>query len=266
MLPHRFDQLRDAVTGLANAAGDAILEVYRGDFEVQLKADATPVTEADLRAHALLVRGLRALTPDLPVLSEEQAEVPYEARRAWPRFWLIDPLDGTREFVNRTDQFSVNVALVERGRAVFGVVTGPVDGVAYAGAPGHGAWRRDGAGAWSAVRVAPPEGRTLRVVTSRSHAGARTRAWLESLAGDWDVEIERRGSALKACLVAEGRAHVYARLGPTSEWDTAASQAVLEAAGGVLRRVADDAPLAYNKPDLRNPEFYAAWGPDAPHP
>jgi 3'(2'), 5'-bisphosphate nucleotidase len=266
MLPHRFHTLRDAVAGLAREAGRAILEVYRGDFEVQLKADATPVTEADLRAHALLVRGLRALTPDVPVLSEEQAEVPYEVRSAWPRFWLVDPLDGTREFVNRTGEFSVNVALVERGRAAFGVVHGPIEDVAYAGAPDHGAWRREADGAWTAIRVAPPEGRALRVLTSRSHAGARTRAWLDALAGDWDVAVAQRGSAIKACLVADGRAHLYARLGPTSEWDTAASQAVLEAAGGVLRRVADGAPLAYNKPDLRNPEFYAAWGPEAPHP
>jgi len=104
------------------------------------------------------------------------------------------------------------------------------------------------------------------VLTSRSHAGGRTRAWLDALAADWDVDVAQRGSAIKACLVAEGRAHVYARLGPTSEWDTAAAQAILETAGGVLRRVGDDAPLAYNKPDLRNPEFYAAWGPEAPHP
>lgn len=266
MLPHRFHALRDAVAGLAREAGRAILDVYRDDFEVQLKADATPVTEADLRAHALLVRGLRALTPDVPVLSEEQVEVPYEVRSAWPRFWLIDPLDGTREFVNRTGEFSVNVALVERGRAAFGVVHGPIEDVVYAGAPEHGAWRREAGGAWTAIRVAPPEGRALRVLTSRSHAGGRTRAWLGSLATDWDVAVAQRGSAIKACLVADGSAHLYARLGPTSEWDTAASQAVLEAAGGVLRRVADGAPLAYNKPDLRNPEFYAAWGPEAPHP
>jgi 3'(2'), 5'-bisphosphate nucleotidase len=266
MLPNRFEPLRDAVARLAREAGGAILEVYQGEFEVQLKADATPVTEADLHAQALLVRGLRALTPDVPVLSEEQAEVPYEVRRSWPRFWLIDPLDGTREFVNRTGEFSVNVALVERGRPAFGVVYGPIDDVAYAGAPGHGAWRRDRDGAWSPIRVAAPQGRALRVLTSRSHAGGRTRAWLETLAGDWDVAVAQRGSAIKACLVADGSAHLYARLGPTSEWDTAASQAILEAAGGVLRRVADGAPLAYNKPDLRNPEFYAAWGPEAPHP
>lgn len=266
MLPNRFEPLRDAVARLAHEAGAAILEVYQGDFEVQLKSDATPLTEADLRAHTLLVRGLRALTPDVPVLSEEQAEVPHEVRRSWPRFWLIDPLDGTREFVNRTGEFSVNVALVERGRPVFGVVYGPIEQVAYAGAPDHGAWRREGDGAWSPIRVAAPEGRTLRVLTSRSHAGGRTRTWLDALAADWDVDVAQRGSAIKACLVAEGRAHVYARLGPTSEWDTAASQAILEAAGGVLRRVADGVPLAYNKPDLRNPEFYAAWGPEAPHP
>ncbi|MDF1522085.1 MAG: 3'(2'),5'-bisphosphate nucleotidase CysQ [Trueperaceae bacterium] len=266
MLPQPFAPLRDAVAALARDAGAAILDVYRGAFDVQLKGDATPVTEADLRAHALLTRGLRALTPRLPVLSEEQAAAPYEVRRAWTRFWLVDPLDGTREFVNRTGEFSVNVALVEAGRPVFGVVHDPLAAVDYAGAPGAGAWRREGEGPWRPLRVAAPTDRTLRVLTSRSHAGGRTRAWLDRIATDWDVRTTARGSAIKACLVAAGEAHLYARLGPTSEWDTAASQAVLEAAGGVLRAIDGDAPLRYNKPDLRNPEFYAAWGPEAPHP
>lgn len=256
----------DAVAELAHAAGLAILEVYGGAFEVRLKADATPVTEADLRAHELLLRGLGELLPDVPVLSEEQAEIPFDERRSWSRFWLVDPLDGTREFVHRTDDFSVNVALVEGGRPVLGVVHMPVSGVTFAGVPGDGAWRRERDGAWGSIAVQAPVGRALTVLTSRSHANARTTAWLDALAPNWDVHLERRGSAIKPCLIAEGRAHVYPRLGPTSEWDTAASQAVLEAAGGVLREVGTDEPLTYNKADLRNPEFYAAWGPAAPHP
>ncbi len=261
--PHR---LLDAVADHARAAGEVILEVYRGVFEVRLKADATPVTAADLGAHALLHRALGALTPGIPVLSEEQAEIPFEERRAWTRFWLVDPLDGTREFVNRTDEFSVNVALVEGTRPVLGVVHVPMWDVTYGGVPGRGAWRRAGTEPWTAIGVAAPVGRALTVVTSRSHTNARTAAWLDGLAEAWDVRRERHGSALKPCLIAEGRAHVYPRLGPTSEWDTAASQAVLEAAGGVLRAAGTDLPLVYNKADLRNPPFYAAWGASAPHP
>jgi 3'(2'), 5'-bisphosphate nucleotidase len=261
--PH---ELLDAVADCAGAAGEAILEVYGGAFEVELKADATPVTAADLRAHALLHRALGDLTPGVPVLSEEQAEIPFEERRHWTRFWLVDPLDGTREFVNRTDEFSVNVALVEGERPVLGVVHVPVSGVTYAGVPGRGAWRRERGGAWTGIGVAAPVGRALQVVTSRSHANACTAAWLDGLTEAWDVHRERHGSALKACLIAEGRAHVYPRLGTTSEWDTAASQAVLEAAGGVLCAAGTDLPLVYNKADLHNPPFYAAWGPSAPHP
>lgn len=259
-------ELRDAVAHLAREAGAAILEVYAGDFDVRLKDDATPVTEADLRAQDVLERGLRALTPDVPVLGEERSDVPYEVRRSWSRLWLLDPLDGTREFVRRSGEFSVNVALVEAGRPVFGVVHAPVDGVDYVGGRGWGAWRRVGDGPWTPVHVVAPADRTLRVLTSRSHTSGRTRAWLEGLAASWDVETRFRGSAIKACLVADGDAHLYVRLGPTSEWDTAAAQAVLEGAGGVLRAAGGDAPLTYNKPDLRNPDFYAAWGPEAPHP
>ncbi len=258
--------LLGAIADGARAAGAAILEVYAGAFDVQLKADATPVTAADLRAHALLVRALGELTPDVPVLSEEGAEIPFADRRNWNRFWLVDPLDGTREFVNRTDEFSVNVALVEGERPVLGVVHVPVWDVTYAGMPGRGAWRREGAGAWTGIGVTAPVGRALTVVTSRSHANARTAAWLDGLTEAWDVRRVRHGSALKPCLIAEGRAHVYPRLGTTSEWDTAASQAVLEGAGGVLCAAGTDRPLVYNKADLHNPPFYAAWGPSAPHP
>jgi len=258
--------LRDPLATLAAAAGEAILEVYAGDFDVRLKADASPVTQADLRSQAILLAGLRALAPGTPVLAEEGAATPYAERRAWTRWWCVDPLDGTRDFVARSGEFSVNVGLLERGRPVLGLVHAPLEGVTYAGAPGHGAWRREGDGPWRAVRVAPPEGRRLRVFASRQHAGPRTLAWLRGLASEWDVEVLRRGSAMKVCLVADGSAHLYPRLGPTSEWDTAAAEAILVAAGGVLRRAGDGRPLAYNKRDLRNPDFYAAWGPEAPHP
>jgi 3'(2'), 5'-bisphosphate nucleotidase len=258
--------LREPLADLAAAAGRTILEVYGGEFAVRHKDDASPVTDADLRAQALLQAGLAAAWPGVPMLAEEGEAVPYATRRNWTRFWSVDPLDGTREFVARSGEFSVNLGLVEAGRPLFGVVHAPVPAATYAGGPGLGAWRRDGGGPWVPVRTAAPAGRVLRVVASRSHTGPETLAWLASLAPDWDVEVTRRGSAVKACLVAEGRAHLYPRLGASHEWDTAAAQAILEGAGGVMRRVGSDAPLVYNKPDLRNPAFYAAWGPEAPHP
>jgi 3'(2'), 5'-bisphosphate nucleotidase len=258
--------LRGPLAELATAAGRAILEVYRGEFAVRHKADASPLTEADLRSQALLQAGLERLWPGVPLLAEEGDPVPYEERRAWARLWSVDPLDGTREFVARSGEFSVNVGLVEAARPVFGVIHAPLQALTFAGGPGLGAWRRDGEGAWTPVRTAAPTGRTLRVFASRHHAGPRTLAWIRSLADDWDVEELRRGSAVKACFVADGSAHLYARLGTTYEWDTAAAQAILEGAGGVLNRAGTAEPLIYNKPDVRNPDFYAAWGPDAPHP
>ncbi len=264
--PDDLLSLRDPLAELAAAAGAAILEVYAGEFDVRLKADASPVTEADLRSQAILQEGLAALAPGIPILAEEGAATPYALRREWPRWWCVDPLDGTRDFVARSGEFSVNVGLLERGRPVLGLIHAPVDGVSYLGVPGRGAWRREGDGPWRPVRVAAPVGRRLRAFASRQHAGPRTLAWLQGLAPEWDVEVLRRGSAMKVCLIADGSAHLYPRLGPTSEWDTAAAEAIVVGAGGVLRRAGDGSPLAYNKRDLRNPDFYAAWGPEAPHP
>ncbi len=258
--------LRDPLATLAATAGRAILEVYGGRFDVRLKGDATPVTEADLRSQAILEAGLAALTPDVPLLAEEGTAAPYEARVGWARWWCVDPLDGTRDFVARSGEFCINIGLLEAGRPVLGLVHAPVGDVSYFGSPGHGAWRRAGEGPWRSVRVAPPAGRRLRVFVSRRHAGPRTVAWLAGLADAWDVEVLQRGSAMKVCLVADGSAHLYPRLGPTSEWDTAAAEAILVGAGGALRRAGDGELLAYNKRDLRNPDFYAAWGPEAPHP
>jgi 3'(2'), 5'-bisphosphate nucleotidase len=265
-LPGNLLSLRDPLAALAAAAGAAILEVYGGDFDVRLKADASPVTEADLRSQAILQAGLAALAPGVPILAEEGAAAPYALRRDWARWWCVDPLDGTRDFVARSGEFSVNVGLLERGRPVLGVIHAPVEDVSYVGAPGHGAWRREGDGPWRPVRVAAPVGRRLRAFASRQHAGPRTLAWLQGLAPEWDVEVLRRGSAMKVCLIADGSAHLYPRLGPTSEWDTAAAEAIVVGAGGVLRRAGDGGSLVYNKRDLRNPDFYAAWGPEAPHP
>jgi 3'(2'), 5'-bisphosphate nucleotidase len=246
------DALLDAVLDLARRAGDAILEVYGTDFSVEAKADRSPLTEADLRAHRLIVDGLAALTPDLPVLSEESASIPYRTRAAWDRYWLVDPLDGTREFVSRNGEFTVNIALIEGHVPDLGVVYAPVKDTAYLGGPRHGAWRVGHGRAREPIAVQKTLRRPARVVGSRSHAGESLQRFLANLG---DCELVSMGSSLKLCLVADGTADVYPRLGPTSEWDTAAAQAVVEGAGG---RVTDTRlqRLRYNtKAELLNPHF-----------
>lgn len=241
----------DAVCGIARAAGRCILEVYQRDFKVEHKADRSPLTEADRAAHEIIAARLRALTPSIPVLSEESAEVAYERRAHWKRFWLVDPLDGTKEFVNRNGEFTVNIALIEDRRPVLGVVYVPLPGLIYYAAAGQGAFKQQGDGAARAIRPRRFNGGKPIVVASRSHAGKETEAFLKNV-GEHD--IVSMGSALKLCLVAEGAADVYPRLGPTMEWDTAAAQCVVETAGGRVTDL-DRRPLVYNKPDLHNPWF-----------
>ena len=212
---------------LCEEAGRAILAVREAGFRVDAKEDASPVTAADLAAHEILVAGLAAGST-LPILSEEGREVPWEARREWQRFWLIDPLDGTREFVDGFDDFTVNVALVEAGRPVLGVVHVPASGTSWAGVLGQGAWRWQ-AGRREPIGVAPRW--PPRVLASRAHLDPVTRAWIAAIPG---AQLERCGSSVKFCRIAEGHADLYPRFSPTCEWDTAAGQAVLEAAGGVV--------------------------------
>jgi 3'(2'), 5'-bisphosphate nucleotidase len=247
--------LLDAIADIAESAGQAILEVYDSDFSVEAKDDASPITEADRRANEVIRAALAELPGDRPILSEEARTVPWPVRRDWREYWLVDPLDGTKEFIQRNGQFTVNIALVRAGRPVMGVVHVPVSGVSYGGTVGEGAWRRTHGGAKQAIRVRPLGEGPIRVVGSRSHRGPDLDGYLERLGPH---EMVPMGSSLKFCLVAEGRADVYPRLGPTSEWDTAAAEAVLTAAGG--RVVASTGePIAYNKgPDLLNPWFIAS--------
>ena len=245
--------LRSACIELSVLAGAAILEIYAQDFPVEFKADDSPLTQADLASHRLIVAGLRALTPDIPVLSEEDADVPWSVRRTWQRHWLVDPLDGTREFVKKNGEFTVNIALIEQGRPVLGVVYAPVFEHLMHAEAGAGAFLR-GAGGDVAVSTRLPAGPPLRVAASRSHLDPRTAA---ALARMGDTERHGLGSSLKFCRIAEGRFDVYPRFGPTSEWDTAAAQCVLEAAGGAVLRL-DGTPLDYNrKESLLNPDFIA---------
>jgi 3'(2'), 5'-bisphosphate nucleotidase len=260
--------LREAVIALAHQAAARILTVYDTAFDVEHKADASPLTEADLASHACIVEGLERLTPDIPVLSEESAaEIPTDLRRRWTRLWLVDPLDGTREFVKRNGEFTVNIALIEEGVATFGVIQQPVSGALWHGAPGHGAFRRVFPQAEGereadvAIRCSRPAPAPLRVAASRSHRDARTEAFMARLG---EVEPMAQGSSLKFCRIAEGAMDVYPRFGPTSEWDTAAGQAIVEAAGGI---VVDPRgrPLRYNQRDtLLNGDFLVVGDAELP--
>jgi 3'(2'), 5'-bisphosphate nucleotidase len=250
-------ELLAAVEALADEAAALILEVYATDFAVQGKADASPVTVADERAEAHIVAGLKRLTPTVPVVAEEavaRGEVPATAER----FWLVDPLDGTREFVSRNGEFTVNIALVEQGAPVLGVVQVPVQSRRYAGLVGQGAWCDDAGGRRAiACRAVPAHGE-LVLASSRSHGDeAALQGWLvaQGLAGR-PLTHRPAGSSLKFGLVAMGEADLYPRLGRTMEWDTAAGHAVLRAAGGEVCTL-DGRPLAYGKPGFENPHFVA---------
>ncbi len=236
--------------GLAQRAGEAILAVRVRGFETLTKSDLSPVTEADHAAEAIIVAGLRAATPDIPVIAEEEVAAG-RITAPGPVFWLVDPLDGTREFTGGSDEFTVNIGLIRDGRPVLGVVGVPAMGETFAGIVGQGAWKRSAAGQMPiSVRVPPPEG--LTVMASRHHAQGPELA--EFLAGRRVAEITNIGSSLKFCRVAEGKVDLYPRFGRTMEWDTAAAQAVLEAAGGRVCRT-DGTPLRYGKPGFENPHF-----------
>ena len=248
----------EPVIELAKIAGSAILEVYASDFDVQAKDDNSPLTQADMASHRIIEAGLVSLTPRVSIISEESGLPEFSERCAWKEYWLVDPLDGTREFVNRNGEFTVNIALIENNRPVFGVVYVPVTGVTYIGCRGVGAQMRTSEQAKS-ISVAIESCDPVRVVGSRSHRGSSLDAFLDRLG---EFEMLPMGSSLKFCRVAEGAADVYPRLGPTSEWDTAAAQAVVEQAGGSVVEL-DGKPLSYNKKaDILNPYFLVAGPQD----
>jgi 3'(2'), 5'-bisphosphate nucleotidase len=245
-------QLRSAVADLAREAGRATMTYY-DDAEsagVREKEDRSPVTLADEAAHRILVEGLHRIDPDTPVVSEEAQAAPFETRKAWRRFWLVDPLDGTKEFIKRRAEFTVNVALIEDGEPVLGVVLAPALDLLYWAVKGGGAWRQEGARPAERVySTAPAPGAPLTVVESLSHPSAELEEYLKT------IPVARRvkaGSSLKFCWVADGRADVYPRLGPTMEWDVAAGDCVFRQSGRDGER---PSPLTYNKPDLRNASF-----------
>ncbi|HFD80158.1 MAG TPA: 3'(2'),5'-bisphosphate nucleotidase [Gammaproteobacteria bacterium] len=249
----------DDVRALAKQAGEKILEIYDTEFSVDEKDDKSPLTAADMASHNTIVAGLEALTPDIPVLSEESAKIPFEERSKWKTYWLIDPLDGTKEFIKRNGEFTVNIALIHDGVPVLGVVHVPVSGVTYAACEGKGAVKETPGEGEKPIHVRKLGGGPVAVVGSRSHQGDSLKAFLEKVG---DHEIVSMGSSLKICLVAEGAADVYPRLGLTSEWDTAAAQCVVEQAGGKLTDL-EMKPLRYNTKDsLLNP-FFFVFGDDS---
>jgi len=241
---------------LAEQAGKAIMEVYETAFEVEHKQDNSPLTAADRASHEIICAGLAGLEPRLPLLSEESPPEEVAERLSWRRYWLVDPLDGTKEFVKRNGEFTVNIALIENHRAVLGIVRAPALDLEYVGATAAGAWVRRGDGPPMPIATAPapaPNERP-RIVGSRSHPSGALATYLERLGPH---ELKPMGSSLKICLVADGQADIYPRLGPTSEWDTAAAQAVLESAGGNMISL-DGQELRYNtKESLLNPHFLA---------
>ena len=243
-----------AVMQIADAAGREIMRIYESGFHVTLKHDRSPLTEADVAAQRVIDAGLRSLTPQWPMLGEESAPEVFAQRRSWPILWLVDPLDGTREFVKRNGEFSVNIALVEDGEPVLGVVSAPARAVLYAAARGCGALRRGSDGACTRIHVQLPACEPLRVLGSRSFGDAKLDRKLEQLGPQLRISL---GSALKFGLLAEGGGDLYVRRGPTSEWDTAAGQAVVLEAGGCVVDLRGR-PLRYNqREDVTNPSFMA---------
>jgi 3'(2'), 5'-bisphosphate nucleotidase len=243
-----------SIMDIADSAGREIMRIYHTAFGVTLKVDRSPLTEADLAAQRIIAAALGSLTPDIAMLGEESPPQQFEDRHEWPRLWLVDPLDGTREFVKRNGEFTVNIALVEHGEPVLGVVHAPARDVMYAAARGAGAYRRDAGGSRKALHVQAQAPATLRVLGSRSHGDAVLDRLIDRVGKHERISV---GSALKFGLLAEGSGDLYVRRGPTSEWDTAAGHAVVLEAGGCVVDLAG-APLRYNVRDtLINPSFMA---------
>ncbi|MBE0405216.1 3'(2'),5'-bisphosphate nucleotidase CysQ [Halomonas citrativorans] len=249
--------LLDAVESIAHKAGEAIMSVYAREFSVEEKEDKSPLTEADKAAHNVIVRGLQALPVQFPILSEEDVES-FAGANAEGRYWLVDPLDGTKEFIKRNGEFTVNIALIEQGVPVLGVVIAPALEIGYVAAKGLGAFKIEASGERKAISVAgkPGAGETWRVVGSRSHPSPDLAAWLEELGEHTMLPM---GSSLKLCLVAEGVADAYPRLGPTCLWDTGAAHAVVLAANGRVE-TQEGIPLSYANPHEKLNPYFVVWG------
>ena len=238
---------------IAKEAGGAIMQIYKQDFEVEYKQDSSPLTLADKKANDIIEDGLNQLSVNLPILSEEGKEIPYEDRKHWEYFWLVDPIDGTKEFVKKNDEFTVNIALIHKDTPVLGVVYAPALDVCY--------WAKQDEGAFKDERKLPlktvDQRNTYKIVASRSHMSDETQAFIDAIDTDKEKELISIGSSLKICLVAEGEADIYPRLGPTMEWDTGAAHAVVSESGRNLMKYKDGkySKHEYNKEELLNQWF-----------
>ncbi len=245
--------LADEIRDLAVKAGNRILEIYETDFSVEQKSDHSPLTIADMAAHEIICSGLAQLTQDIPVLSEESSEIPFTKRKQWTRYWLVDPLDGTREFIKRNGEFSVNIALIDQNKPVIGVIYIPVSGISYFAVKGEGAFKCMPDDQPQSIRVKMTTSDKITLAGSRSHGNEMQQAFIARLGKN--IEVLAIGSSLKFCLVAEGKVDIYPRFGPTSEWDTGAAQCIVEEAGGKVTDMELN-PLRYNvRESLINPDF-----------
>ncbi len=267
-ISHQLSELLALTIAAALDAGRAILDIYKKEIEVEYKTDKSPLTAADRASHDILTRHLKATPLDVPILSEEGRDIPFTERAKWDTFWLVDPLDGTKEFIKKNGEFTVNIALVKKGSPRLGIIYVPVKDTLYFGADGIGSWRVMSAAKLSEpisqagiMKAAQPLPLTkvsgpLTVIGSRSHVSEEFKAFMETMTQQHgQIDLISAGSSLKFCLVAEGRADMYPRYGPTMEWDTAAGQAVVEYAGGVVLDAKYKTPLRYNKENLLNPWF-----------
>ena len=252
MLAIALDKVLEDLVDISRKAGNEILDVYKDSFEITLKEDLSPLTDADKRSNEVIISKLKSIYPGIPILSEEEKEVQFSARKSWEMFWLIDPLDGTKEFVKRNGEFTVNIALIKNQLPIAGVVYAPTKNIFWYGAENIGSYKLEEGSKAKRIEVNQSTDSPVKVVTSRSHPSAKLESYLKRFS---EYEIVHMGSSLKICLVADGTAHVYPRLGPTMEWDSGAGHAVLKFAGGELLDTETSVELKYNKEILRNPDF-----------
>ena len=248
--------LLETIEQIAIDAGKAIMEVYATNFSSESKSDQSPLTLADKLSNEVIVRELKNSFPEIPIISEENKQLDYSERKNWSRFWLVDPLDGTKEFIKRNGEFTVNIALIENGTPVAGVVFIPVQNILFSGSTANGSFKTSSDGVRTIISTKKNAGEIFHVVASRSHMSDETKLYVEELGKSHNrIETISAGSSLKFTLVAEGKAQVYPRFGPTMEWDTAAGQAVVECAGGSVTDAKTGESLRYNKESLLNPFF-----------
>ena len=246
------------INNIAQKAGDEIMKIYQQDFEIDYKADNSPLTKADIKSNEIITESLKDTYPEIPILSEENKEVPYNIRRNWEYFWLIDPLDGTKEFVKKNGEFTVNIALIHKDTPVLGVIYAPALEILYYAQKERGAFKKEKNKKPQKLPIYKhANNNTLKVIVSKSHYNQETKDFVNNLKNQYKKTIEfiRIGSSLKLCLIAEGKADIYPRLAPTMEWDIAAGQAIAEQAGGEIVEFKTQTPLKYNKQNLLNPWF-----------